>query len=138
MNEPTEKSQQFEALEILSSLPVGVVSTGDDDRICWANKCARTQLGIEEVDLVGRKRSALPQRRALALSKSVRRIKLPSGSGGSDRWLDCISQKVDGAEGISELSCFVDTTYYEQKQVSVEQRADFHEPERFAFGVAQL
>jgi hypothetical protein len=86
------------------------VLTGDDDRICWANKSACTQLGIEEGELVGRKRSALPQRRALALSKSVRRIKLPSGGGGSDRWLDCISQKVDDSQGIAELSCFVDTT----------------------------
>ena len=76
MTKTTKASPPFDPMEILDSLPVGVVITSTSDRISYANTTACIQLGVGPGELIGKRRSALPARKALALSKSVRRVKV--------------------------------------------------------------
>ena len=48
----------------------------------------------------------------------------------SDRWYECISQKLSGVDGLAELSCFVDATHHEERDSLRRIYSDLHDPER--------
>ncbi len=130
MTKTTKVSPPFEPMEILDSLPIGVVITSTNDRISYVNTTACIQFGLAPTDLIGKRRSALPARKALTLSKSIRRVKIKGQGDSLDRWYECISQKINGVDGLAELSCFVDATHHEERDSVRRIYSDLHDPER--------
>ncbi len=112
---PADPPLTGEALELLSSLPVGIFLADENGIILWVNDILCNQLGVVPQDLIGRKRQALSAHRVLTLSKSVERFFVPSLPGRADRWLECITGKINlsSATGV-KVGCVTDITHHKQ------------------------
>ena len=112
---PTDPLLSDEVLALFNSLPVGIFLADENGIILWVNNTLCNQFRVIPEDLIGRKRQALSAHRVLTLSKSVDRFYVPSLPDKSDRWLECITGKINLSPGaIVEAGCVTDITHHRQ------------------------
>ena len=124
---PADPPLSGEALELFYSLPVGIFLADENGIILWVNDTLCNQLKATPQDLIWRKRQALSAHRVLTLSKSVDRFYVPSLPGRPDRWLECITGKINLSPGAPvEVGCVTDITHHKQlrkhQMLGLEQR----------------
>lgn len=115
MNEPESLLSPDAALELLKSLPVGILLCDSQGTVLWVNDALCTQFRCTAAELLGRSHHELPAKRILTLFKGIETYHVAANDEQSDRWLSSVSQSLHLSAGSEvEAVCTVDITHYEQ------------------------
>lgn len=115
MTQPQALLSPDAALDLMQSLPVGILLADQQGTVLWVNDALCAQFQCTAAELIGRSRHELPAKRVLTLFKGLETYHVPAAGEYGDRWLSAMSRSLSlQAAGSVEAICTIDITHYEK------------------------